>query len=69
MSDSSINLYLFPFIDSWIGDWQERQYKPLSTIDQLAVHFSMDGNMIHVESDEAKRQLQQKNKLDGTGMQ
>lgn len=49
-------------------NFKERQYKPLPTIDQLAVHFSMDGNMIHVESDEAKRQLQQKNKPDGAEM-
>ena len=26
-------------------------------VDQLAVHFSMDGNMLHKDSDEAKRQL------------
>ena len=36
---------------------QESQYKPLTNIDQLAIHFSLDGNMIHVDSDEAKRQL------------
>lgn len=26
-------------------------------VDQLAVHFSMDGNMLHRESDEGRRQL------------
>ena len=26
-------------------------------VDQLAVHFSMDGNMLHKESDEGRRQL------------
>lgn len=26
-------------------------------IDQLAIHFSMDGNMIHEDSEEAKRQM------------
>lgn len=45
--------------------WQERQYKPLPTIDQLAIHFSMDGNMIHIDSDEAKRQFQHKGNADG----
>ena len=39
--------------------WQECQYKQLTTIDQLAIHFSLDGNMIHIDSDEAKRQLAQ----------
>jgi dynein intermediate chain 1 len=38
-------------------NFKEGQYKLLSTIDQLAVHFALDGNMIHVESDEARRQL------------
>lgn len=26
-------------------------------MDQLAVHFSLDGNLLHKESDEARRQL------------
>ena len=39
------------------GDWQESQYKPLTTVDQLAIHFSLDGNMIHIDSEEAKRQM------------
>lgn len=26
-------------------------------VNQLAVHFSMDGNMLHKESDEGRRQL------------
>ena len=39
--------------------WQECQYKQLTNIDQLAIHFSLDGNMIHVDSDEAKRQIAQ----------
>jgi len=38
---------------------QECQYKQLTTIDQLAIHFSLEGNMIHIDSDEAKRQLAQ----------
>ena len=35
---------------------QERQYKQISSVDQLAIHFALDGNMLHKESDEAKRQ-------------
>jgi dynein intermediate chain 1 len=35
---------------------QEKQYKQTSSVDQLAIHFALDGNMIHKESDEAKRQ-------------
>ena len=33
---------------------QEKQYKQTSSVDQLAIHFALDGNMIHKESDEAK---------------
>ncbi|CAB4002962.1 Hypothetical predicted protein, partial [Paramuricea clavata] len=36
---------------------KDKTFKPLSSVDQLAIHFSMDGNMLHKESDEAKRQL------------
>ena len=35
---------------------QERQYKQISSVDQLAIHFALDGNMLHKDSDEAKRQ-------------
>lgn len=36
--------------------FKEKQYKQTSSVDQLAIHFALDGNMIHKESDEAKRQ-------------
>ncbi|XP_063813562.1 dynein axonemal intermediate chain 1 [Pseudophryne corroboree] len=36
--------------------FKERAYKPINIVDQLAVHFSMDGNMLHKDSDEARRQ-------------
>ncbi|XP_075043279.1 dynein axonemal intermediate chain 1 [Mixophyes fleayi] len=36
--------------------FKERSYKPINIVDQLAVHFSMDGNMLHKDSDEARRQ-------------
>ncbi|KAL8606925.1 hypothetical protein ACOMHN_048721 [Nucella lapillus] len=38
--------------------FKECQYKQTSTVDQLAVHFALDGNMLHKESDEARRQIQ-----------
>lgn len=31
----------------------------MTNIEQLAVHFILEGNMIHIDSDEAKRQLAQ----------
>lgn len=37
--------------------YKDKTFKQLSSVDQLAIHFSMDGNMLHKESDEAKRQL------------
>ena len=36
---------------------QDRQYKQTSHVDQLAVHFVLDGNMIYKDSDEARRQM------------
>ena len=36
---------------------KERAYKPIPHVEQLAIHFQIDGNLIHVESEEAKRQL------------
>ncbi|XP_072167175.1 dynein intermediate chain 2, ciliary isoform X2 [Diadema setosum] len=33
-------------------------FKQTSHVDQLAIHFSLDGNMIHKDSDEARRQQQ-----------
>ena len=32
-------------------------FKQIPSIDQLAIHFALDGNMIHRDSDEARRQL------------
>lgn len=36
---------------------QDKQFKQISSVDQLAIHFCLDGNLIHKESDEARRQL------------
>ncbi|XP_010214653.1 PREDICTED: dynein intermediate chain 1, axonemal-like [Tinamus guttatus] len=36
--------------------FKERTYKPISYVDQMAIHFSMDGNMILKDSDEGRRQ-------------
>lgn len=35
-------------------------------MDQLAVHFSLDGNLLHKESDEARRQLARQGLAEGT---
>lgn len=40
--------------------FKERQYKQTSSVDQLAIHFALDGNMLHKDSDEARRQRQRK---------
>ncbi|CAF1129899.1 unnamed protein product, partial [Didymodactylos carnosus] len=36
---------------------KERMYKPIAQVDQLAVHYQLDGNLIHKDSEEAKRQM------------
>eukprot|EP00111_Clytia_hemisphaerica_P001567 TCONS_00004473-protein len=38
-------------------NFKEQAYKQIPTVDQLAVHFSIDGNMLHKDSEEARRQL------------
>lgn len=37
--------------------FKDNSYKQMSSVDQLAIHFVLDGNMLHKESDEAKRQM------------
>ena len=34
---------------------QERSYKPTSAVDQMAVHFVLEGSLLHEDSDEARR--------------
>ncbi|XP_030623882.1 dynein, axonemal, intermediate chain 1, paralog 2 [Chanos chanos] len=36
--------------------FKERAYKTISSVDQLAVHFVLEGNLLHKDSDEARRQ-------------
>ncbi|CAN0344187.1 unnamed protein product [Bubo scandiacus] len=36
--------------------FKKRAYKPISYVDQMAVHFSLNGNMIPKDSDEGRRQ-------------
>ena len=36
---------------------KELAYKLIPHVDQLAIHFQIDGNLIHRESEEAKRQV------------
>ncbi|XP_057303702.1 dynein intermediate chain 2, ciliary-like [Hydractinia symbiolongicarpus] len=38
-------------------NFKEGQFKQIPTVDQLAIHFSLEGNLLHKESDEARRQL------------
>ncbi len=40
--------------------YKDKCYKPIPHIDQLAIHFQVDGTLIHKESDEAKRQIAKK---------
>lgn len=42
---------------------KEHTYKLIPHVEQLAIHFQIDGNLIHKESEEAKRQMS--NKKDG----
>ena len=40
--------------------FKERIYKLIPHVEQLAIHFQIDGNLIHKESEEAKRQMTNK---------
>ncbi|KAM3877528.1 dynein, axonemal, intermediate chain 1, paralog 2 [Diretmus argenteus] len=37
--------------------FKERSYKPISGVDQMAVHCVLEGNLLHQDSDEARRQM------------
>lgn len=37
-------------------NFKERTFKQTSSVEQIAIHFALDGNMLHKESDEARRQ-------------
>ena len=41
-------------------EFNSSEFKQLPSVDQLAIHFSLSGNLIHVDSDEARRQQQRK---------
>ncbi|XP_019373608.1 PREDICTED: dynein intermediate chain 1, axonemal isoform X1 [Gavialis gangeticus] len=36
--------------------FKERTYKQISSVDQMAIHFSLDGNLLSLDSDEGRRQ-------------
>lgn len=36
--------------------FKEAEFRQTAAVDQLAVHFSLNGNLIHIDSDEARRQ-------------
>lgn len=38
-----------------VCDSQERSYKPTAVVDQLAVHFVLEGGLVYQESDESCR--------------
>uniref|UniRef100_A0A8C5C684 Dynein axonemal intermediate chain 1 n=1 Tax=Gadus morhua TaxID=8049 RepID=A0A8C5C684_GADMO len=44
--------------------FKERSYKPISSVDQMAVHFVLEGNLIHVDSEEARRQRARQDQTD-----
>ncbi|XP_053172150.1 dynein, axonemal, intermediate chain 1, paralog 2 [Scomber japonicus] len=35
--------------------FKERSYKPISAVDQMALHFVLEGSLLHQDSDEARR--------------
>uniref|UniRef100_A0A667Y3T0 Dynein axonemal intermediate chain 1 n=1 Tax=Myripristis murdjan TaxID=586833 RepID=A0A667Y3T0_9TELE len=37
--------------------FKKRSYKPISAVDQMAVHFVLEGNLLYKDSDEARRQM------------
>ena len=47
---------------------QERSYKPISSVDQLAVHFVLEGNLLHKDSDEARRQRAKQGLQEGSDL-
>lgn len=42
------NIVRFSYVD--------REYKQTATVEQLAMHFSLEGGLVHVDSEEARRQ-------------
>lgn len=44
--------------------FKEQTYKQVPTVNQLAVHFTLEGNLLHKESEEARRQLASSDALD-----
>lgn len=41
-------------------NYKEKMYKLIPHVEQLAIHFQMDGNLIPIDSEEAKRQMMMK---------
>jgi len=40
---------------------KEQEYKALATVEQCEIHFAMDGNLVHQDSDEARRHRARRN--------
>uniref|UniRef100_A0A803SU33 Dynein axonemal intermediate chain 1 n=1 Tax=Anolis carolinensis TaxID=28377 RepID=A0A803SU33_ANOCA len=49
--------------------FKERAYKQTTVVEQVAVHFSLCGNLIFRDSDEGRRQSIRKSMADGKGIQ
>ncbi|CAL8336258.1 unnamed protein product [Merluccius merluccius] len=45
--------------------FKERAYKPISGVDQMAVHLVLEGNLLHLDSDEARRQRARQDPTEG----
>ncbi len=41
---------------------QEREFRQIATVEQAAFHFVLEGNLLHVDSDEGRRQLARQSK-------
>uniref|UniRef100_A0A6I8NLR2 Dynein axonemal intermediate chain 1 n=1 Tax=Ornithorhynchus anatinus TaxID=9258 RepID=A0A6I8NLR2_ORNAN len=46
-------------------NFKERTYKPISSVDHMAIHFMLDGNMVLRDSDEGRRQSARVDLLEG----
>uniref|UniRef100_A0A8C1IX40 Dynein intermediate chain 1, axonemal n=1 Tax=Cyprinus carpio TaxID=7962 RepID=A0A8C1IX40_CYPCA len=47
--------------------FQEGCYKPIVFVDQMAIHFELEGNLVHKESDEGRRLMAKQAEVDDGG--
>lgn len=49
-------MFLPAFRDIFLSGFsQERSYKPINIVDQMAVHFVLEGSLVHQDSEEARK--------------